>query len=158
MAEYDIAGVNKWALGERLKTERFFRAEIADAVWYIDNYSARAVPPACAYVQCEEAPQGAVKNLTARILTTHETKLHDTGARHEIRVKKKAWLVCVYATEDGVEVGVRDDYRKQIIKGNDVYADASNPPEKALTVRAYDDQPLAVIMPVKLAQEGGGTR
>ena len=162
MTEYDIAGVNKWALGERLKTERFFRAEIAGAVWYIDNYSARAVPPACAFIQTDEAPQGVVKNLTARLLMTQETKLHDTGARHEIRVKKKAWLVCVYATEDGVEVGVevgvRDDYRKQIIKGNDVYADASNPAEKALTVRAYDDQPLAVIMPVKLAQEGGGTK
>lgn len=158
MTEYDIAGVNKWALGERLKTDKFFTAEIAGAAWYIDNYSARAVPPACAFVKAEEAPQGVVKNLMARITMTQETKLHDTGQRREITRGKKAWLVCVYATESGVEVGARDDYRKQIVKGNDVYADASNPAEKALTVRRYDDQPLAVIMPVKLAQEGGGTR
>ena len=158
MAEYDITGVNKWALGERMKTNRFFMAEIAGATWYIDNYSARAVPTACAYVQCEEAPQGVVKTMTARLTETQETPLRDTGKRREITAKKKSWLVCVYATADGVEVGVRDDYRKQIVKGNDVYADASNPAEKALTVRSYDDQPLAVIMPVTLAQKGGGTR
>lgn len=155
MAEYDITGVNKWALGERLKTDRFFTAEIAGAAWYIDNYSARAVPPACALVRCEEAPQGVVRNLTTRLTATQETPLRDTGKRREIKAKKKSWLVCVYTTADGVEVGVRDDYRKQIVKGNTVWADAADPAQKALTVRGYDDQPIAVIMPVKLSSEEG---
>lgn len=155
MAEYDITGVNKWALGERMKTNRFFMAEIAGATWYIDNYSARAVPTACAYVQCEEAPQGVVRNLTTRLTATQETPLRDTGKRREITAKKKSWLVCVYTTVDGVEVGVRDDYRKQIVKGNTVWADAADPAQKALTVRGYDDQPIAVIMPVKLSSEEG---
>ena len=155
MAEYDIIGVNKWALGERMKTNRFFMAEIAGATWYIDNYSARAVPTACAYVQCEEAPQGVVRNLSTRLTATQEVRLHDTGKRREVTAKKKAWLICVYATDDGVEVGVRDDYRKQIVKGNTVYADAAGPAQKALTVRSYDDAPIAVIMPVKLGEEGG---
>lgn len=153
MAEYDITGVNKWALGERMKTNRFFMAEIAGATWYVDNYSARAVPTACAYVQCEEAPQAVVRNLTTRLTATQETPLRDTGKRREITAKKKSWLVCVYATVDGVEVGVRDDYRKQIVKGNTVWADAADPAQKALTVRGYDDQPIAVIMPVKLSSE-----
>ena len=157
MAEYDIAGVNKWALGERLKTDKFFTAEIAGAAWYIDNYSARAVPPACAFVRCEEAPQGVVRNLRTRLTATQEVELHDTGKRREIRAKKKAWLICVYATAGGVEVGVRDAYRKQIVKGSTVYADAADPAQKALTVRSYDDQPIAVIMPVKLSSEEGGT-
>lgn len=158
MADYDITGVNKWALGERLKTDRFYWAEIAGAAWYIDNYSARAVPPACAFVRCELAPQGVIKTMTARLTMTQETPLHDTGKRREITAKKKSWLVCVYATADGVEVGVRDDYRKQIVKGNKVWADITDPAQKALTVRGSDDQPIAVMMPVKLSSEEGGTR
>ena len=153
MAEYDITGVNKWALGERMKTNRFFMAEIAGATWYIDNYSARAVPTACAYVQCEEAPQGVVKNLSTRLTATQEVKLHDTGKRREVTAKKKTWLICVYATDDGVEVGVRDDYRKQVVKGNTVYAVARDPAQQALTVRDYTNEPIAVIMPVKLSDK-----
>ena len=40
VTDYSIKDVNKWALNQRLKDDRFFTMEIDAVTWYVDNYLA----------------------------------------------------------------------------------------------------------------------
>lgn len=148
---YDIKAVNKWALTERLKTGPFYSFELGDATWYLDNYCARAVPTACAYIRVDAASETVTRKLGQRLTSVDEVKLTNTGT---MRSNGKH-LVCIYRTPDGAEVGVRDDHVKLIGKGEQLYAAASSPGEGLLVVRGSDGIPLAMFPPVKIPEVAG---
>lgn len=150
---YDIAGVNKWALTQRLKTDKFFMIEHDGQTWYIDNYCARAVPTPDAFVRAEIGSGGLERNTLAYANREDEVLLHDTGLIRRSEVKGKP-DVTIWRTDDGTEVGVREDYAKLIGK-NDLWASRKDPATSALVVRSpgVDSVPLAIIMPVRIRKE-----
>lgn len=130
VTDHSIKDVNKWALTQRLKEDRFFTMEIGAVTWYVDNYCARAVPTACAYIRTEAAPDGVARKLAAR-LSAEEMPLTDTG---QMRSNGKR-MVCIFRTVDGVEIGVRDDHAKLTGKAGQIYATVSSPEESLLVAR-----------------------
>lgn len=151
---YDIAGVNKWALAQRLKTDKFFMIEHDGQTWYVDNYCARAVPTPDAFVRAEPASGGIERNTLAFANREDEVLLHDTGLIRRSEVKGKPDIT-IWRTDDGIEVGVREDYAK-LIGTHDLWGSAKDTAASALVVRAVspDNIPLAIIMPVKIRKGG----
>lgn len=149
---YDIAGVNKWALAQRLKTDKFFMIEHDGQTWYIDNYCARALPTSEAFVRAEPGSPGLERNTLSFASRSEEVLLHDSGLIRRSEVKSKPDIT-IWRTEDGTEVGVREDYAKLIGK-NVLWASRKDPATSALVVRTTaEGTPLAVIMPVKIRKE-----
>ena len=144
MANYDIKGVLMWALSKQLKGEKIFMFEENGQTWYVDNYCARAVPT-------PQATPGLARNTLALIDREYDTELRDTGTSRVLTIKPKR-SVCIWRTESGIEVGVRDDYAKMIGAGT-LYAAEKDPAEKALVVRDRG-VPTTVMMPVKIRKEG----
>lgn len=143
---YDIKGTLTWALRERLKTDSIYQMEIGTATWYLDNYTARAVPTACAYVKLETAPEGITRKLTRRVIEYQETLLTDTGTRKN----NEKHLVCVFRAEDGTEVGVRDDHAKLLGKTGRLYGVQDGTADGLLVVRGSDGTPGAIFPPVRI--------
>lgn len=150
---YDIAGVNKWALAQRLKTDKFFMIEHDGQTWYIDNYCARAVPTPDAFVRAEPGTPGLERSTLAYANREDEVLLHDSGLIRRSAVKGKPDIT-IWRTDDGTEVGVREDYAKLIGK-NDLWASRKDPAMSALVVRSLgvDSVPLAIVMPVRIWKE-----
>lgn len=149
---YDIAGVNKWALAQRLTWgDRFFMAEIDGVTWYIDNYCARAVPETCAYVKAVSATDGITRSIRSRTQATEEVELHDTGLIRRSEIKGKPDIT-IWETSDGTQVGVREDFAKLTGKKGKLYGNARNPAESMICIRV-DGEPIAVIMPVRIRKE-----
>ena len=151
---YDIAGVNKWALANRLKTDKFFMIEHDGQTWYIDNYCARAVPTPDAFVRVEAGSAGLERNTLAYANREDEVLLHDSGLIRRSEMKGKPDIT-IWRTDDGVEVGVREDYAKLIGK-NDLWGSRRDTEKSALVVRSpgVDSVPLAIIMPIRIRKEG----
>ena len=149
---YDIAGVNKWALAQRLtQGDKFFAAEIGGVTWYIDNYCARAVPETAAYVKAVPATDGITRNIRNRTQTTEEVELHDTGLIRRSEIKGKPDIT-IWETDDGTQVGVREDFAKLAGKKGKLYGGAQDPANSAICIRV-DGVPSAVIMPVRIRKE-----
>ena len=149
---YDIAGVNKWALAQRLKTDKFFMVEHDGQTWYIDNYCARAVPTPDAFVRAKPGSGGLERNTLAYASREDEVLLHDSGLIRRSEYKGKPDIT-IWRTEYGTEVGVREDFAK-MIGPHDLWASAKDPATSALVVRTTaEGTPLAIIMPVKIRKE-----
>lgn len=149
---YDIAGVNKWALAQRLKTDKFFMVEHDGQTWYIDNYCARALPAPVAFVRAEPGSPGLERNTLSLANRSDEVLLHDSGLIRRSEMKGKPDIT-IWRTEDGTEVGVREDYAK-MIGPHDLWASRKDPATSALVVRTITEgTPLAIIMPIKIRKE-----
>lgn len=149
---YDIAGVNKWALAQRLKTDKFFMVEHDGRTWYIDNCCARALLTPEAFVRAEPGSPGLEQNILSLASRPEEVLLHDSGLIRRSEVKGKPDIT-IWRTEDGTEVGVREDYAK-MIGPHDLWASRKDPATSALVVRTTAvGTPLAIIMPVKIRKE-----
>lgn len=155
MESIDIAGTLKWALGLRLKTDKVFMLEHDGLTWYVDNYCARAVPTLSAFVMVPEATAGIVKTISQRVSGTGEVELHDTGNIRKSGLKGKP-NIQIWETDDGAQVGVREDFAKLAGKKGKLYGNARNPAESAICIRV-DGAPIAVIMPVRI-QKGRGSK
>lgn len=149
---YDIAGVNKWALAQRLKTDKFFMIEHDGQTWYIDNYCARAVPTPVAFVRAELGSGGLERNTLAYASREDEVLLHDSGLIRRSEVKGKPDIT-IWRADDGTEVGVREDFAK-LIGPNDLWASRKDPATSGLVIRTVGEgTPLAIIMPVRIRKE-----
>ena len=152
METFDIAGTLKWVLGLWLKTDKVFMLEHDGLTWYVDNYCARAVPTSWACVKVPEATAGIVKTISQRVSGTGEVELHDTGNIRKSELKGKP-NIQIWATPDGTEVGVREDFAKLLGNTGKLYAAERSPAESMMCIRISGGCPAAVIMPVRIRKE-----
>lgn len=145
---YNIKDVNKWALTQRMKPDRFSACEIDDVTWYVTNYCARAVPTSYAYVKTEDTVDGLQRKLAERLLDD-EMPLTDTGT---MRSNGK-YPVHTFRAENGTEIGVRDDHAKLIPKGGQLMAKECAKPGEALLVARVGTVAVAIFPAVKIPEE-----
>lgn len=139
-----------WALKLQLKGDRVYMLEHDGLTWYLDNYCARAVPTPSAYVKVEEAPPAVRSNIVHRLIKA-ECPLTDTGIKRS--TGKTGRDCCIFRATDGTEVGIREDYVKltKDLRHAEMYgpvADIKN----GMTLVRCDDDPIAVLMPIKIKE------